>query len=126
MCFFLLQLVLLSRLLPISFFCSSRRRHTRLVGDWSSDVCSSDLAWLQRLPRFAWTVSIFSFLRTPCSQNTGWFMISTPSGISPHSHSWRKGRGYGLSPDKIKITNQQPTGAFFLGASPALGFRDLR
>src|SRR5574341_2187091 len=23
---------------------SSRRRHTRLVGDWSSDVCSSDLA----------------------------------------------------------------------------------
>src|SRR5574341_1575305 len=25
------------------FFFSSRRRHTRLVGDWSSDVCSSDL-----------------------------------------------------------------------------------
>src|SRR5215213_10500064 len=26
------------------FFFSSRRRHTRLVSDWSSDVCSSDLA----------------------------------------------------------------------------------
>src|SRR5215467_7274237 len=26
------------------FFFSSRRRHTRLQGDWSSDVCSSDLA----------------------------------------------------------------------------------
>src|SRR5437762_130355 len=25
------------------FFISSRRRHTRYIGDWSSDVCSSDL-----------------------------------------------------------------------------------
>src|SRR5690242_21519173 len=40
--------------LPIFFF-SSRRRHTRLTCDWSSDVCSSDLglvrvigAWLGR------------------------------------------------------------------------------
>src|SRR2546426_12083964 len=28
----------------IFFFFSSRRRHTRLQGDWSSDVCSSDLS----------------------------------------------------------------------------------
>src|SRR5207248_3630138 len=28
----------------VSFFFSSRRRHTRSYGDWSSDVCSSDLA----------------------------------------------------------------------------------
>src|SRR5256885_12326402 len=27
----------------VMFFFSSRRRHTRLQGDWSSDVCSSDL-----------------------------------------------------------------------------------
>src|SRR5215213_9246013 len=27
----------------VIFFVSSRRRHTRLVSDWSSDVCSSDL-----------------------------------------------------------------------------------
>src|SRR5256885_7277955 len=27
----------------LPFFFSSRRRHTRLQGDWSSDVCSSDL-----------------------------------------------------------------------------------
>src|SRR5258706_265382 len=26
-----------------ALFFSSRRRHTRLVSDWSSDVCSSDL-----------------------------------------------------------------------------------
>src|SRR3712207_1145272 len=37
------------------FFFSSRRRHTRYWRDWSSDVCSSDLAdtlaeWLQAHP----------------------------------------------------------------------------
>src|SRR5256885_8539602 len=30
-------------LIECVFFFSSRRRHTRLQGDWSSDVCSSDL-----------------------------------------------------------------------------------
>src|SRR5256885_12731333 len=33
------------------FFFSSRRRHTRLQGDWSSDVCSSDLADFSRQAR---------------------------------------------------------------------------
>src|SRR5690348_18073776 len=33
------------------FFFSSRRRHTRWTGDWSSDVCSSDLA------RSGWTLA---------------------------------------------------------------------
>ena len=28
------------------FFFSSRRRHTSYIGDWSSDVCSSDLVSL--------------------------------------------------------------------------------
>src|SRR5256885_8303615 len=32
------------------FFFSSRRRHTRLQGDWSSDVCSSDLAQRDLVP----------------------------------------------------------------------------
>src|SRR5256885_6215526 len=32
-----------SRVVFFVFFFSSRRRHTRLQGDWSSDVCSSDL-----------------------------------------------------------------------------------
>src|SRR5205814_7489283 len=32
------------------FFFSSRRRHTRCLSDWSSDVCSSDLASPPRLP----------------------------------------------------------------------------
>src|SRR5256885_8579268 len=33
----------MSRTRRFFFFFSSRRRHTRLQGDWSSDVCSSDL-----------------------------------------------------------------------------------
>src|SRR5688572_33376436 len=33
------------------FFFSSRRRHTRFDCDWSSDVCSSDLAALPTVPK---------------------------------------------------------------------------
>src|SRR5438876_7279871 len=33
------------------FFFSSRRRHTRWTGDWSSDVCSSDLFPPRRIHR---------------------------------------------------------------------------
>src|ERR1035438_1238140 len=32
------------------FFFSSRRRHTRCLSDWSSDVCSSDLDELGYVP----------------------------------------------------------------------------
>src|SRR5437762_8990040 len=32
-------------MLCVYFFFSSRRRHTRYIGDWSSDVCSSDLGF---------------------------------------------------------------------------------
>src|SRR5574341_1837293 len=38
----------------VFFFFSSRRRHTRLVGDWSSDVCSSDLACSGEPPAPEW------------------------------------------------------------------------
>src|SRR2546426_5889919 len=36
----------------VLFSFSSRRRHTRLQGDWSSDVCSSDL--LEKLDKHTW------------------------------------------------------------------------
>src|SRR5256885_1703167 len=36
------------------FFFSSRRRHTRLQGDWSSDVCSSDLTRIDRVHCKPW------------------------------------------------------------------------
>src|SRR5256885_7576732 len=44
------------------FFFSSRRRHTRLQGDWSSDVCSSDLC---ARPSRRWTA--------PCSVCSCWW-----------------------------------------------------
>src|SRR6266516_5055815 len=42
MCFFFFFFLLVNSLVFCLFF-SSRRRHTRSYGDWSSDVCSSDL-----------------------------------------------------------------------------------
>src|SRR5207249_9682305 len=41
--------------LALFFFFSSRRRHTRSKRDWSSDVCSSDLA---TMPPKAATLSV--------------------------------------------------------------------
>src|SRR6266581_6710847 len=38
------------------FFFSSRRRHTRWTGDWSSDVCSSDLAQQTEVAGIAWNL----------------------------------------------------------------------
>src|SRR5688572_32514409 len=46
-CFFLTYLIFFF----FFFFFSSRRRHTRFDCDWSSDVCSSDLATGGRDPR---------------------------------------------------------------------------
>src|SRR2546426_4683584 len=43
LCFFCPTTALSTWLVFLFFFFSSRRRHTRLQGDWSSDVCSSDL-----------------------------------------------------------------------------------
>src|SRR5437764_3596803 len=39
----LLRVLVVCRASLVLFFFSSRRRHTRYIGDWSSDVCSSDL-----------------------------------------------------------------------------------
>src|SRR5256885_10788848 len=49
------------------FFFSSRRRHTRLQGDWSSDVCSSDLcrstkSWMPAPMTKAFVAGIHDFV----------------------------------------------------------------
>src|SRR5262245_63067001 len=43
------------------FFFSSRRRHTRCLSDWSSDVCSSDLSGVQ----FGHPTSVLTLPPTP-------------------------------------------------------------
>src|SRR6266513_5179786 len=44
MIFYFFLYLLIGNWCSICFFFSSRRRHTRSKRDWSSDVCSSDLA----------------------------------------------------------------------------------
>src|SRR5256885_13996059 len=65
------------------FFFSSRRRHTRLQGDWSSDVCSSDLnhldaesvAWLERfLKEYPGTVVAITHDRYFLDNVAGWIL----------------------------------------------------
>src|SRR5256885_12637557 len=59
--------------LGVYFFFSSRRRHTRLQGDWSSDVCSSDLF--------------------PIAMSLSWLYEFTPEGIvrsEARSRRWKK------------------------------------
>src|SRR5256885_12727028 len=45
----------------VLFFFSSRRRHTRLQGDWSSDVCSSDLWTMGLLKPDDWQAQYVGF-----------------------------------------------------------------
>src|SRR5690554_7119154 len=76
------------RTLPINFFFSSRRRHTRCGRDWSSDVCSSDL------------------LRMPVSRSTAKMVVFPMLVIKYRSLScatpWGYFREYGLSFDEEK------------------------
>src|SRR5437762_11589154 len=39
-----MKVVIFTTSLKVALFFSSRRRHTTYIGDWSSDVCSSDLS----------------------------------------------------------------------------------
>src|SRR5258705_10190667 len=58
------------------FFSSSRRRHTRCLSDWSSDVCSSDLC--SSLPQFAFT-SVLAWSRVSGS------VFLSQAAVSPMS-----------------------------------------
>src|SRR3712207_8784420 len=49
---FLSHFLRLECCLVFIFFFSSRRRHTRYWRDWSSDVCSSDLAFSAVVARY--------------------------------------------------------------------------
>src|SRR5688500_3625283 len=61
------------------FFFSSRRRHTRLQGDWSSDVCSSDL----ELVVFSGTGTSGPLSDTWVWNGTSWTQRATTSAPPP-------------------------------------------
>src|SRR2546427_7061830 len=58
------------------FFFSSRRRHTRFDCDWSSDVCSSDLAWVPGL-------ALLVYMAFPSSASNVAPLLE-PGGVAEH------------------------------------------
>src|SRR5574337_1356895 len=63
----------------VLFFFSSRRRHTRLSGDWSSDVCSSDLLFGTPWPAGRWaSVSI--------TNSRGLLKLMSIESVMPSNH----------------------------------------
>src|SRR5204863_6516180 len=54
------------------FFFSSRRRHTRSLRDWSSDVCSSDLWRLPVTLPFSLEKTARALQRLPANETQVW------------------------------------------------------
>src|SRR5690625_7420499 len=85
----------------MSFFFSSRRRHTRWPRDWSSDVCSSDLAHLgyfhdELVKRRGWMseeeyadlVALCQFLPGPASSQVGIGLGISRAGLPGGLAAW--------------------------------------
>src|ERR1019366_10020836 len=75
------------------FFFSSRRRHTRLVSDWSSDVCSSDLKTASgATPRPSSSRPCWQAFHTSCCCNIPLSPATRPSPLwtFPLGHRLRK------------------------------------
>ena len=66
--------------LRLCFFFSSRRRHTRSLCDWSSDVCSSDL------------LNLLCQVRFNCSIGCGHRLVDISYGGYRHSKEHQIGR----------------------------------
>src|SRR5258706_11926032 len=85
------------------FFFSSRRRHTRLVSDWSSDVCSSDLA-RTGLDHIGFKVESVDQVKKDME-----FLI----GENPHMRT--RALGYGSEGEaRLKLFQKCPLGRFHL------------
>src|SRR5882672_8697457 len=65
-----MYLVCTIMILIFCFFFSSRRRHTRSLCDWSSDVCSSDLFESNELLTYSRLLSGVSFIICACGMAT--------------------------------------------------------
>src|SRR5207248_3822111 len=76
------------------FFFSSRRRHTRSYGDWSSDVCSSDLTETSGRS--------FSSATSPTIPKTFGRRSRTPSISANGLHSILTGASVALAPQSSR------------------------
>src|SRR5260370_10642915 len=59
------------------FFFSSRRRHTRFKCDWSSDVCSSDLVFLNEFERIRGPVRPEGFDDVEVTNEKDWLAFTS-------------------------------------------------
>src|SRR3989454_8954535 len=105
------------------FFFSSRRRHTRLQGDWSSDVCSSDL-----FPReeAEWLLGLFG-------EGRGEGVMPVLSPIAQDLRGYLHGRGASFFADLTRGTghlqSEVEDGLWELAAAGVVtadGFDNLR
>src|SRR5207248_10925028 len=63
------------------FSFSSRRRHTRSYGDWSSDVCSSDLGRHHWLAKHANTTAVLAFATPDDEELAAKTLALLPAGV---------------------------------------------
>src|SRR5436190_22858921 len=93
----------------MSFFFSSRRRHTRSLCDWSSDVCSSDLGRAQGSsnPQATWRVTA----KLECTELVR--LVAAISIARPRSEERRVGKECRCrwSPDAVKKKESVTEGA---------------
>src|SRR5256885_16537013 len=70
-------------------FFSSRRRHTRLQGDWSSDVCSYDLR--SRFRRSSVSAACGSPVWSAAKSGSFWAKGSTAGDMAHCRIDWKSG-----------------------------------
>src|SRR5256885_43344 len=79
----------------VFFFFSSRRRHTRLQGDWSSDVCSSDLVRADSAAVANARLNLeWAAIRAPIAGRTGRLLVREGNMVRANS------------PDPLVVINQ--------------------
>src|SRR5438093_11022583 len=83
-----------------NFFFSSRRRHTSLVSDWSSDVCSSDLSGRLRDRRAA----VRSITSAITNRNG-----SSSTAVNRRSEERRVGKEYRIQRAAYHLKKKKPS-----------------
>src|SRR5262245_64345108 len=91
----------------VCFFFSSRRRHTRCLSDWSSDVCSSDLRTADQLRGHDPSLK----------KGARWAGGSPGEGTPPGLASW-SAEGNKTDDDGLWARSQRETDSFSLGTRP--------
>src|SRR5690606_40143350 len=98
----------------LSFFFSSRRRHTRFSRDWSSDVWSSDLFFCPRCGS-----PVFARSGDEIEVNLG--SLDTPDQLAPTYELWTIRRESWLPPFQIGRASCRESVVFSVVSGPIMG-----